>query len=85
MGAGTFPDRALQQYIEKNYVPVKYVSGLDSEQFYRYGILAEPAFIVLDPEGNEIYRKIGYFEADLLIEQLEKAKKKAARRAALNH
>ncbi len=84
MGAGTFPDRALQQYIEKNYVPVKYVSGVDSEQFHRYGIMAEPAFIVLDPEGNEIYRKIGYFMADLLIEQLEKAKEKAARRAARN-
>lgn len=85
MGTGTFPDRLLQQYIEENYVPVKYVSGADSEQFYRYGILVEPAFIVLDAEGNEIYRKIGYFEADLLIEQLEKAKKKAARRAARNH
>jgi hypothetical protein len=84
MGAGTFPDRALQQYIEKNYVPVKFISGADSEQFYRYGILIEPAFIVLDTEGNEVYRKIGYFEADLLIEQLEKAKKKAARRAARN-
>ncbi len=84
MGAGTFPDRALQQYIEKNYVPVKYVSGVDSEQFHRYGILVEPVFIVLDPEGNEIYRKIGYFQADLLIEQLEKAKEKAARRAARN-
>jgi hypothetical protein len=84
MEAGTFPDRALQQYIEKNYVPVKFISGADSEQFYRYGILIEPAFIVLDTEGNEVYRKIGYFEADLLIEQLEKAKKKAARRAARN-
>ncbi len=84
MEAGTFPDRVLQQYIEKNYVPVKYVSGVDSEQFHRYGIMAEPAFIVLDPEGNEIYRKIGYFMADLLIEQLEKAKEKAARRAARN-
>jgi len=84
MGAGTFPVRALQEYIEKNYLPVKYVSGVDSEQYHRYGIQAEPAFIVLDPEGNEIYRKIGYFEADLLIEQLEKAKKKAARRAARN-
>ena len=78
METGTFSNRDLQEYIEKYFIPVKYISGIDSEQFFRYGVAAEPAFIVLDTEGNEIYRKIGYFEPGLLIEQLEKARKKAA-------
>lgn len=82
MGTGTFPDSDLQTYISKYFVPLKYTSGPDAEQFYRFGVAVEPAFIVLDAEGNEIYRKIGYFEADLLAEQLERARKKAAHRAA---
>jgi thioredoxin-related protein len=81
METGTFPDKKLQEYIDNHFVPVKYRSGPDAEQFYRFGVSAEPAFIIVDAEGNEVYRKIGFFEADLLIEQLEKAKKKAARRA----
>jgi len=38
--------------------------------------------IVLDHEGNEIFRKIGHFEPDLFIEKLEMARKKAAHREA---
>jgi hypothetical protein len=45
----------------------------------------KPAIIVLDSEGNEILKKIGYFEPDLLIEKHEKARKKAAYRVAKSH
>jgi hypothetical protein len=85
MEAGTFPDRELQEYLKRYFVPVKYVSGTDAEQFTRFDVFIEPAFLVLDAYGNEVYRKIGFFEADLLIEQLEKARKKAAHRAARNY
>ena len=82
METGTFPNEELQDYIAKHFVPVKYVSGPDAEQFYRFNVHIEPTFLVLDAEGNEVYKKIGFFEADLLINQLEKARKKAAHRAA---
>ncbi len=85
MEAGTFPNMELQDYMAKNFEPVKYISGPDAEQFYRFGVNVEPEFIFLDTEGNEIYRKIGFFEADLLIKQLEKARKKAAHRVAHHH
>ncbi|MBC8412990.1 hypothetical protein H8E50_04900 [bacterium] len=81
MEAGTFPDAALQQYIAKYFIPVKFISGPDAEQFYRYAVFVEPTLVVLDAEADEVYRKIGFFEADLLIEQLEKARKKAERMA----
>ncbi len=84
METGTFPNVELQEYIENHFVPVKYISGPDADQFSRFAVSAEPAFIVLDSEGNEVYRKIGFFEADLLISQLEKARKKAAHRAGSN-
>ena len=81
MEAGTFPDEKLKQYIKSHFIPGKFRSGIDADQFNRFGVTAEPAFIVLDAEGNEVYRKIGFFEADLLIDQLAKARKKAAHRA----
>ena len=82
METGTFPDKDLQLEIGAHFIAVKYRSGHDADQFYRFGVSVEPAFLVLDSEGNEIYRKIGYFEPSLLIEQLRKAQKKAAHRAA---
>ena len=45
-------------------------------------IPTKPAVVVLDSEGNEIFRKIGYFEPEVFIKKLEMARKKAAHRAA---
>lgn len=72
----------VQDYIKINFIPIKYESGADSEQFMRFCVTAKPAVIVLDSGGNEIFRKIGYFEPDVFIEKLEMARKKAAHRAA---
>ena len=81
----TLITQRVQDYIKINFIPIKYESGIDSDQFMRFGITAKPAIIVLDSEGNEIFRKIGYFEPDLFIEKLEKARKKAAHRAVISH
>jgi thioredoxin-related protein len=72
----------VQDYIKIHFISIKYESGTDSDQFMRFGVSAKPAVIVLDGEGNEIFRKIGYFEPDEFIEKLEMARKKAAHRAA---
>ena len=78
METGVFPHIEVQEFINQHFVPVKFVSGVDAEQFYRYGVTAVPAFLVLDQQGNEVFREIGYVEADLFIEKLEEARKKAA-------
>jgi len=78
----TLITQGVQDYIKINFIPIKYESGADSEQFMRFGVTAKPAVVVLDSEGNEIFRKIGYFEPDVFIEKLEMARKKAAHRAA---
>lgn len=67
---------SVQEYITKYFVPLKYESGLDSEQFLRFNISAMPTIIVLDSEGNELFRKIGYFEPVTFIENLEIARGK---------
>ena len=75
MEAGVFPNIALQELIDQHFVPVKFVSGIDADQFSRYDIKAVPTLLILDQEGNEVLREIGYYEAELLIKKLEKAKK----------
>ncbi|MBI4844742.1 MAG: hypothetical protein HY809_10595 [Nitrospirae bacterium] len=76
METGTFPDIGLQDYLKKNFVNLKFQSGIDAEQFLRFNVKGTPTFIVIDSEGDEIYRKIGFFEPGPLIEQLEKAREK---------
>ena len=76
---------SVQTYIAKYFISIKYESGADSEQFMRFGVTAKPAIIVLDAEGNEIFRKIGYFDPEAFIKKLEMAIKKAAHRAAKSY
>lgn len=78
---GTLITDRVQEYIRDHFIAIRYESGLDSDQFARFCVSAKPAMIVLDDAGNEIFRKIGYFEPDLFIEKLEKARKKASHRA----
>lgn len=82
MNKCTLIDDSVREYINKYFVAVKYESGIDSEQFMRFDITAKPAMLVLDSAGNEIFRKIGYFEPAILIEKLGKARKKAAHKSS---
>jgi thioredoxin-related protein len=82
MNTCTLITQRVQDYIKLHFISIKYESGTDSDQFMRFCVTAKPAVIVLDSEGNEIFRKIGYFEPDLFIEKLEMARRKAAHRAA---
>ena len=81
MNRCTLITESVMEYINKYFVPVKYESGTDADQFMRFCVTAKPAIIVLDSAGNEVFRKIGYFEPGILIEKLEKARKKAAHKA----
>jgi thioredoxin-related protein len=78
----TLISECVQDYVSKYFIPIKYESGADSDQFMRFCVTAKPAIIVFDAEGTEIFRKIGYFEPELFIKKLEMAIKKGAHRAA---
>ena len=81
----TFTADCVQEYVHEHFIAIKYESGADSDQFMRFDVTAKPAMIVLDAEGDEIFRKIGYFEPDVFVSKLEMAVKKAAHRAARCH
>jgi thioredoxin 1 len=71
METGTFLQENVIEYIGRNFVPLKYESGRDGEQFMRFNVRGTPTFLVLDSEGNETRRMLGYFDPDDFIAQLE--------------
>jgi thioredoxin-related protein len=79
METGTFPDETVRELMNKYFIPLKYESGKDAEQFLRFGIRATPTFVFLDSKGDEIHRIIGYFSTDDFIKQLESARSSAGR------
>ncbi len=74
METGTFLKGNVQDFVKKYFVPLKYESSRDSEQFLRFGVRLTPTYVVLDSEGNEIHRAIGFFSPDDFIGQLEIAR-----------
>lgn|GEM_PF-2465030 len=77
----TLNAECVQDCVNTYFIPIRYESGADSDQFMRFCVTAKPAVIVLDAEGTEIFRKIGYFEPELFVKKLEMAIKKAAHKA----
>ncbi len=71
METGTFLKEKVQEHIKKYFIPLKYESGRDSEQFLRFNVKATPAYVILDSKGNELHRMIGFHNADDFIKQLE--------------
>ena len=74
METGTFLNDAVQDHIRENFIPVKYESGKDAEQFTRFSITATPTFIILDARGDEVHRMIGYYSPENLIGHLISAR-----------
>lgn len=69
METGTFPNEDVQKYIKQYFVPLKYESGRDAEQFARFGVFATPSFFILDANGDEVYRMVGYYSPEDFITQ----------------
>jgi thioredoxin-related protein len=85
MKSSTLIAECVQDYVNEHFIPLRYESGSDSDQFMRFDVVARPAILVFDDEGTEIFRKIGYFEPEVFIKKLEMAIKKGAHRATRCH
>jgi thioredoxin 1 len=79
METGTFLKDDVQDHIRENFVPVKYETGKDAEQFTRFNIVALPTYVILDAQGDEVYRMIGYYSPEDLIGQLISARQIAGK------
>ena len=71
METGTFLQENVSSYINEHFVPLKFVTGADEEKFRNYNIRATPTFLVLDQEGKELSRVVGFYNADEFIDQMD--------------
>ncbi len=55
-----FPDTLISNYLQKNYVCVKFMHDRSRDLFESYGIKSFPTFVILENSGKEIYRFTGY-------------------------
>jgi thioredoxin-related protein len=69
MDAVTYPNPAVVQFIEKNVVPVRILYN-QQPLASQFKVKWTPTLILLDAEGNEVYRSEGFLPPDNLIPAL---------------
>ncbi len=66
MDAGTYPNETVADFINQNVIALRIAA--DSQPFADdFDIKWTPALLVLDKDGKEHHRTIGFFDADQLI------------------
>ena len=65
MEGTTYADPAIQKAILARFIPVRVDQDADPELSYRYEQWGWPATIMLDKDGNEIFKRRGYIPPEL--------------------
>lgn len=66
MGAVTYPNERVAKFISLNFVPLQ-VQTSDTAMMERYMVKWTPTLLVLDADGREHFRTVGFFAPDDLI------------------
>ena len=61
----TYSDPAIQQRLADKFIPVRIDQDSDPALSYRYESWGWPATIMLDKDGNEIFKRRGYIPPEL--------------------
>jgi uncharacterized protein YyaL (SSP411 family) len=70
MEGTTYKDPAIQKTILDKFIPVRVDQDADPELSYRYEDWGWPATIMLDKDGNEIFKRRGYIPPELFAKLL---------------
>lgn len=70
MESTTYRDPAIQKTILDKFIPVRVDQDADPELSYRYEDWGWPATIMLDKDGNEIFKRRGYIPPELFAKLL---------------
>jgi hypothetical protein len=73
MGAVTYPQERVAKFIQLNFIPVQLQSS-NQAMMEKFAVSWTPTLIVLDADGREHYRAVGFFSPEELISTLETAK-----------
>lgn len=66
MGAVTYPDQKVKDFIAENMIPVQLLNTTEPEA-EQHNASWTPLFIVLDPEGKEHQRNVGFLPPEEFI------------------
>ena len=66
MGAVTYPDERVAKFISLNFVPVQ-VQTSNQTLMQRFAVSWTPTLLVLDADGREHYRAVGFFSPEDLV------------------
>lgn len=69
MDAVAYPDTAVISFISDNLIPLR-IPADDPQLARRFGIRWTPSLLILDSEGNEHYRTLGFYPPEDLIPSL---------------
>jgi thioredoxin-related protein len=67
----TFSDKAVIDYINANYTPIKVNANKDAKLAARFRIQGVPDLRFLNPKGEDIGRWLGYIESKRLLTLLQ--------------
>jgi hypothetical protein len=78
MNTGPYSDEKVRKFLEEQFVPIRSRCFWDkpTEPMQRFGIKWTPTFLVLDTDGKEHHRFVGYVPIDDLFANLGLAKGK---------
>ncbi len=73
MGAVTYPNEGVAKFVDLNFVPVQ-IQSSNKELAGKYNVSWTPTILVLDAEGKEHYRSVGFLQPDVFIATFELGK-----------
>jgi TolA-binding protein len=73
MGAVTYPQERVAKFLQLNFIPVQLQSS-NKAMMEKFAVSWTSTLIVLDADGREHYRIVGFLSPDDLIPTLETAK-----------
>lgn len=66
MGAVTYPDERVAKFLSLNFVPVQ-IETSNTAMMQKFAVSWTPTLIVLDADGREHYRAVGFFTPDDML------------------
>lgn len=73
MGAVTYPNEGVARFVDLNFIPVQ-VEVSRKDLMEKYNVSWTPTILVLDADGREHYRSVGFLPPDVFIATLEVGK-----------
>ncbi len=75
MGAVTYPNAKVVKFVDDNFVPVQ-IETSNTALMNQFKVTWTPAIIVLDADGNEVHREVGFLAPEEFISTFMVAKGK---------